>query len=166
MNTSPSIVRINGKQLCYTSNLKVPDMSEIKEALIEASKEGMKVLVTPLTKSKKTFVVSLWSVSGVMLSQMKIYAAPAKSSSPSMWKEILPVFGVFQEIAMIVGALSIITGLIVMVFKKKLGWTIISTAGLVILGCFLVPSAVMLVAIIGKLLNGALENAFDAFTQS
>lgn len=165
-NLAPSIIRINGKQLTYSSDVKIPQISEIKEALAEGAKEGMKILVNPLTKSKNMFVISIWNAAGVMLSQMTVSAQTVgASSSPSMWKEIEPVFGVFQEISMIVGALAIIAGLIIMVFKKKLGWTIISTAGLVVLGCFLVPSAVMLVAIIGKLLNGALTHAFEAFSQ-
>jgi hypothetical protein len=154
VKTSPSIIRINGKQINYAS--------QIEEALNEGSAEGMKVLATPLNTKNKIAIISLWGASGTLLAQFKVEAA----AQPSMWKEIFPVFGVFQEIAMITGALATITGLIIMVFKKKLGFTIISTAGLVVLGCFLVPSAVMLVAIIGKMLNSALINAFEHFQEA
>lgn len=158
MNSCPSIIRINKNQISYTSNLSVFEKS-LHEALAEASKEKMKVMIAPLTKKKGLINISLYGITGIQLISQIIQV------KPSMWKEIMPVFSVFQEIAMVVGALAIITGLIVMVFKRKIGWTIISTAGLVVLGCYLVPSAVMLVAIIGKLLNGALSNAFETFNQ-
>lgn len=158
MNSCPSIIRINKNQISYTSSLCVFEKS-LHEALAEASKEKIKVMITPLTKKKGLINISLYSITGIQLISQMIQV------KPSMWKEIMPVFSVFQEIAMVVGALAIITGLIVMVFKRKIGWTIISTAGLVVLGCYLVPSAVMLVAIIGKLLNGALSNAFETFNQ-
>lgn len=158
MSISPSVIRINGKQICYTSNHEICDLN-ISQSLNEAANEGIRVLVKPIKKNKNTINLSIWSATGIML-----YQAVAKVQ-PSMWKEIIPVFNVFQEIAMVTGALAIITGLIIMIFKRKVGWTIINTAGLVVLGCFLVPSAVMLVAIIGKLLNSALTNAFDAFYQ-
>jgi hypothetical protein len=159
VSVAPSIIRINGNPIYYSPEIKKIEHS-IEEALKVGSEEGMKLLVT---RKGKAAIVSLWSFSGVMLAQTEIHAASMK---PSMWKEISPVFGVFQEIAMVTGSLAVITGLIIMVFKKSLGWTVITTATCVVLGCFLAPSAVMLVAIVGKLLNGALSNAFEAFQQS
>jgi hypothetical protein len=157
VSSSPSVIRINGNPISYSSNLKISEQ-DIKDAIKEAANAGMKILVNP--KGKKAAEVSLYSVSGIMLAQIMV-----TNMRPSMWSELSPIFKVFQEIAMVTGALSVITGLIIMVFNKRLGWTIINTAACVVLGCFLVPSAVMLIAIVGSMLDRAISHAFEAFQQ-
>jgi len=149
VSTLPSIVRINGKQIKYTSN---------PENFTVQNMDAVKVLVKPLNKTTRLFSIGLYTLSGTLLSVTRAHAA-----SPSVWKEISPLFGVFQDISMVVGGLAVMIGLIVMIFKKKIGWAVINTAIVVVLGCFLVPSAVMLIAIIGGSLNTALEHAFEAF---
>jgi hypothetical protein len=101
----------------------------------------------------KVLSISCWITSGILLT------SPA-SAKTSVWNEMQPVFGVFQDLAMVLGAIAIIVGLTIMMFKKNTGWKIASTAGLVVLGVFLVPAVIMLVAIIGGMLNDILQEAF------
>jgi hypothetical protein len=100
----------------------------------------------------KALAISCWILSGVYLT------TPA--SAASVWSEMQPIFRVFQDLAMVLGAIAIIVGLTIMMFKKNTGWQIASTAGLVLLGVFIVPAAVMLLAIIGGMLNDVLAEAF------
>jgi hypothetical protein len=140
------IVRINGVSINeFTGNKKLNDVVE-----------KVRLSWKPKNKKLRQLATFLWVTSASMF-------AKSTQAAPSIWSEMQPVFGVFQDIAMILGALAILTGLIIMVFKKNVGVQVITTAGMVVLGCFLVPAAVMLVAIVGGLLNGALTNVFNNF---
>lgn len=114
--------------------------------------EDIKVIWNP--GKLKQIAITLWISSGIITSTHV-------NAQESVWKQMKPVFGVFQDMAMVLGAIAIIVGLIIMIFRKNIGWRVASTAGLVILGCFLVPSLVMLVAIIGGSLNDILSSAFE-----
>lgn len=138
------IVRINGVAL--------PDASSriIEDFVVESyNKKDIKKL--------KKLSVWLWSISGTMMVQSPTLAA----GTSNLWIQMKPVFGIFQEIGMVLGAFAIISGLIVMIFKRRLATKIISTAAVVVGGVFLVPSIIMLIAIIGSMMNDALTAVFS-----
>lgn len=139
------IVRINGVEL--------PDYSpaEIVENIEKSyTKKDIKKL--------KKLAIWLWSVSGAMLAQTPAFAA---GGTKNLWSEMTPIFGLFQEIGMVLGAFAIIGGLIVMIFKKRAATKIIGTAAIAVGGVFLVPSAILLIAIIGNMMNEALTTVFS-----
>lgn len=139
------IIRINGVSIddFYNKNKLINQFEE----LIPKSKSEVKRL-----KSLATF---LWSVSGTMLFQSKSYA------SSSLWTEMSPIWNVFQDISMIMGAIFLFIGLITFMFKRQVGKKIIVTTAIVVGGCYLVPAALMLVAIIGSMINDTLMNVFE-----
>lgn len=142
------IVRINGVVL--------PDRSaQIMEDFVveNYSKKDIKKL--------KKLNIWLWSMAGTMMAHSPAFAAGTGSSTGNLWIEMKPIFGLFQEIGMVMGAFAIIGGLIVMIFKRKMATKIIGTAAIAVAGVFLVPSAIMLVAIIGSMMNDALTAVFS-----
>lgn len=145
------IIRINGIRM-------LPEMP-----MKNVSQYDVKCAWNPPSKTVKVAAINTWIVASTLLTTAKSHAASTLSSAPSIWSEMLPVFHVFQDISMVLGALAILSGLIIMIFKKSLGWTVVNTSIAVVLGCFLVPAAVMLLAIVGDLLNGSLQKAFEAF---
>lgn len=80
--------------------------------------------------------------------------------STGLWESILPVFRVFQDVAMVVGAIAIFGGLILMLFKKTSGKKFVMNCMMIMAGCFVVPAAIMLLAIIGGMINDALIDVF------
>jgi hypothetical protein len=108
-------------------------------------------------KKLKKLSTWLWGVSGVMLANSHALAA----SNQSMWIQMQPLWATFQQIAMVVGGISLFVGILVFVFKRSLGKSIITTAIVVVGGCFLVPSVIMLIGIVGKMMNDVLVNVFS-----
>lgn len=104
----------------------------------------------------------LWGVSGTMLVNSHAFAA----GSQSMWVQMQPLWSVFQEIAMVVGGIALFVGILTFVFKRSLGKTIVTTALIVVAGCFLVPSAIMLMGIVGKMMNDVLVHVFSGMQNS
>ncbi|QJT70469.1 hypothetical protein [Microcystis phage MaeS] len=141
------IVRING--------VVIPERS------IELSPEVIREVYTKKDiKMLKKLNIWLWSVAGTMMAQSPAFAATGGGSG-NLWIEMKPIFGLFQEIGMVLGAFAIIGGLIVMIFKKRVATKIIGTAAIAVGGVFLVPSAIMLLAIVGSMLNDALTAVFS-----
>lgn len=138
------IVRINGIELLDRTPLLLDDVVE------SYTKKDIKKL--------KKLAVWLWGISGTLMSQSPALAA---GKTNNLWVEMKPIFGLFQEIGMVIGAFAIIGGLIIMIFKKRLATQIIGTAAIVVGGVFLVPSAIMLIAIIGGMMNDALTAVFS-----
>lgn len=142
------IVRINGVEL--------PDRTEaiVEEFVVEnyTKKE---------IKSLKKLNTWLWTTTGVLMSGNNAFAAATGGTHNNLWLEMKPIFGLFQELGMVLGALAIIGGLIVMIFKKRAATKIIGTAAIAVGGVFLVPSAIMLIAIIGSMMNDALTTVFS-----
>jgi len=112
-------------------------------------------------KKLKKLSVWLWSISGTMLAQTPTFAAEVATHTSNLWLEMKPIFSLFQEIGMVLGAFAIIGALIVMIFKKRTATKIIGTAAIAVGGVFLVPSAIMLIAIIGNMMNDALTAVFS-----
>lgn len=142
------IVRINGVELVDYSPVV------IEELVVESYKKKD-------IKKLKKLSLWLWSISGTMLAQTQAFAAGTGVSN-NLWIEMKPIFGLFQEIGMVLGAFAIIAGLIVMIFRKRMATKIIGTAAIAVGGVFLVPSAIMLIAIIGSLMNDALTSVFSS----
>jgi hypothetical protein len=134
------IVKINGVPLEM-----YPRICDIDEVIVV--KKGVNT-------NLKKIAVTLWTVSAAMLVKSKAYA-------DGFYEEIQPLFYVFQEMALGIGALAIIAGLVLLVFKKRWGQITLKTTAFIVGGVFLVPSVLMLLAIIGTYLNDALYEALQ-----
>jgi hypothetical protein len=137
------IIRINGEII--QKPLELVDF----ESFLPKNKQEMK-------KFRK-LAVWLWGVSGTMLVNSHAFAA----GNQSMWIQMQPLWATFQQIAMVVGGIALFVGIITFVFKRSLGKTIVTTALIVVAGCFLVPSAIMLMGIVGQMMNNVLVNVFS-----
>jgi len=102
----------------------------------------------------RRLAITLWGFSGVLFAKAQAFAAD--STGTGLWDGMFPMFQLFQEVAMVIGALAIMAGLAMLVFRKRWGVVTIKTAAIVTGGVFLVPAAVMLLAIIGTLFNDRL----------
>lgn len=140
------IVRINGVEL-------VDNPVRVMEEFVAENYKKKDI------KKLKKLAVWLWSISGTMLAQTPAFAA--SGATGNLWIQMKPIFGLFQEIGMVIGAFAIIAGLIVMIFRKRLATKIIGVAAIAVGGVFLVPSAIMLIAIIGSMMNDALTAVFS-----
>lgn len=139
------IIRINGTVL-EQKPLELVDF----EPFLPKNKQEMK-------KFKK-LATWLWGISGTMLVNNHAFAA---SNGQSMWTQFQPLWNTFQEIAMVIGGLALFVGIITFVFKRSLGKSIMMTAAVVVGGCFLVPSAIMIIGIIGQMMNHVLVGVFE-----
>ncbi|PAD70701.1 hypothetical protein CHH83_02535 [Bacillus sp. 7586-K] len=138
------IIRINGTELeSFTPSLS---SINLKEYLPKSKKEAKKI---------KKLSIWLWSLSGTMFLNNQAYAAS------DIWIKMQPLWSVFQDIAMVIGGIAIFSGLLIFYFKRNLGKSVIVSSALVIGGCFLVPSLIMLIAIIGNLMNDVLMDVFQ-----
>jgi hypothetical protein len=137
------IIRINGEII--QKPLELVDF----ESFLPKNKQEMK-------KFRK-LAVWLWGVSGTMLVNNHAFAA----GSSSMWIKMQPLWATFQQIAMVVGGIALFVGILTFVFKRSLGKSIITTAIVVVAGCFLVPSAIMLIGIVGQMMNDVLVDVFS-----
>jgi hypothetical protein len=137
------IIRINGEII--QKPLELVDF----ESFLPKNKQEMK-------KFRK-LAVWLWGVSGTMLVNNHAFAA----GGASMWIKMQPLWATFQQIAMVVGGIALFVGILTFVFKRSLGKSIITTAIVVVAGCFLVPSAIMLIGIVGQMMNDVLVDVFS-----
>ncbi|MGJ9460145.1 hypothetical protein [Oceanobacillus sp. CF4.6] len=101
----------------------------------------------------KAFALTLWTTSGLLFTQ--------KAHAESFYESMQPLTHVFQDIALGLGILFALSGFILLGFKKRAGTATLKTTALVVGGVFLVPSILMLVAIVGTMLNEALVEAFQ-----
>ncbi|MED3792354.1 hypothetical protein P4571_07855 [Niallia alba] len=139
------IIRINGVKIPQTPRYDIMDFTPY---VPKNKKEA---------KNMKKLATWLWGISGVMFTQSKALAA---GNSTTIWQSIQPMWSVFQDIALTLGSIGVFCGLIVFLFKRNVGKQVVITSVLVAGGCFLVPAAMMLVAIIGHMLNDVLSDAF------
>jgi hypothetical protein len=138
------IIRINGEII--QKPLELVDF----ESFLPKNKQEMKKL--------KKLATWLWGISGTMLVNSHAFAA---GNSQSMWIQMQPLWATFQQIAMVVGGIALFVGILTFVFKRSLGKTIVTTALIVVAGCFLVPSAIMLMGIVGQMMNNVLVDVFS-----
>lgn len=101
----------------------------------------------------RSFAIGLWTISGMAITQT-VHAQ-------SFYDSMRPLTEVFQDIALGMGILFALAGFILLGFKRRAGTATLKTTAMVVGGVFLVPSILMLVAIIGTMLNEALVEAFQ-----
>ncbi|RDW16509.1 hypothetical protein CWR48_15800 [Oceanobacillus arenosus] len=111
------------------------------------------VIVLMKSNKIKKFAMMVWTASGVLFAQ-SVHAE-------SFYESMRPLTHVFQDIALGLGILFALAGFILLGFKRRMGTTTLKTTAMVVGGVFLVPSLLMLVAIVGTLLNEALTEAFQ-----
>lgn len=107
----------------------------------------------------KKLVPWLWGVSGSVMAGNVVFAEEGNTTE-SLWTSMMPVFKVFQDISMVLGAIALFSGLIIMMFKKTEGRKFVMTSAMVIAGCFVVPAVIMLIAIVGGIINDTLIDVF------
>jgi magnesium-transporting ATPase (P-type) len=124
--------------------------------------DGDSVLVVKksMNPKLKKLAMTLWTVSGSFFTLYKT------SAETGLWEDMQPLIWIFQEMALGLGVLAIIAGLILLVVKKRWGQVTLKTTAIIILGVFLIPSALMLLAIIGTYLNDALYTALQKIREA
>lgn len=142
------ILKINGQIVNPYPPVSL-EFVEIKPLIPKSRKEARKM---------KKLATTLWGISGSILINSPTFAA---ENSASIWNQFQPLWSVFQEMSMIIGGIAIFVGLLVFLFKRNVGKNVITTAVIVVAGCYLVPSAIMLVAIIGSMMNDVLSGVFN-----
>lgn len=143
------IIKINGISISDYANtdlIKIPNEKEFVNIL-----EKLKL---------KQIAITLFTATLTLNSKVVLATSGTSVSKFSMWESMRPLFGVLSDLMMSIGGVAIIIGLVTAIFNKRIGTKIVITTCIAVLACFLVPSALMLVAIIGDALNDALENAF------
>lgn len=108
-------------------------------------------------KKLKRIAITLWTLSGSFFAK----AAMAATNSGSFYQQMQPLYHVFQDMALGLGGLSLLCGLVLMVVKRRWGTMTLKTTAIIVAGVFLVPSGLMLLAIIGTMLNDSLWQAFN-----
>lgn len=111
------------------------------------------LLIIQKSNKIKGFAFTLWTSSGIL------YTPAAHAAN--FYDSMKPLTNVFQDIALGLGILFSLAGFILLGFRKRWGETTLKTTGTVVLGVFLVPSILMLIAIVGTMLNEALTDAFE-----
>jgi membrane-associated PAP2 superfamily phosphatase len=129
------IIRINGREIA-----PLPLMQEEEMIVI---KKGMNPVLKPLA-------ITLWTTAASFASK-----ANAAAASP-LWDGTKPLIYLFQDVAMFLGVLAILAGLILLAVKKRWGTATLKITAFVILGVFLAPSLILLIAIIGNQLDEAM----------
>jgi hypothetical protein len=139
------IIKINGSVI-EEKPLEIINL----EQFLPKNKKEMKKL--------KKLSTWLWSVSGSLFANSHAFAA---GTNTSLWSQMQPLWSIFQDIALTIGGLALFIGIITFMFKRNLGKSIVMTAIIAVGGCFLVPSALMLLAIVGHMLNESLMHVFQ-----
>lgn len=139
------IVKVNGQYL-MTIGEDRPDMFE----------EEMLVIGRGFNTELKKIAIAFWSLSASLFAKSKVYAAAPTGSSGQLWEEMKPLLYFFQDLAMFAGTLAIIAGIILLVVKRRWGIATLKTSAFAVIGIFLVPSAVLLLAILGMFLDDSL----------
>jgi membrane-associated PAP2 superfamily phosphatase len=111
------------------------------------------VVVVKKSNKLKKFALTLWTTSGLMFAKT--------TQAETFYENMQPLTYTFQDIALGLGILSALAGFILLGVKKRWGAATLKTTALVVGGVFLVPSLLMLVAIVGTMLNEAFVEAFQ-----
>jgi hypothetical protein len=139
-------VRINGQPL---------------ECLPTVNEDGILVLRNGINPKLKKIAITLWTVSGSLFTK-----SVAAASNGSFYERMQPLYHVLQEFALGLGGLALLTGIIMLAFKKRWGKSTLKVTSFVIGGVFLIPSAMLLLAIIGIMLNDAMYEAFKGIREA
>jgi hypothetical protein len=126
--------------------------------------DEMIVIGKGVNSKLKRMAITLWTLSASFM--VKSNALAADVSSSSLWVQMKPLMYFFQDMAMVFGVLAIIAGLILLVVKKRWGVTTLKVSAFVVLGVFLVPSAVLLLAILGMFLDDSLTSVLNGIREA
>jgi hypothetical protein len=126
--------------------------------------DEMIVIGKGVNSKLKRMAITLWTLSASLM--VKSNALAADVSSSSLWVQMKPLMYFFQDMAMVFGVLAIIAGLILLVVKKRWGVTTLKVSAFVVLGVFLVPSAVLLLAILGMFLDDSLTSVLNGIREA
>lgn len=144
---SEIVIRINGNIINQTKQHNIQIENEFNYVL---------------KKSKlKRIAITMFIASCSLYSKIAFAASNTTIQKFTIWQSLQPVYDIFADLAMSIGSLGIIIGLVTAIFNKRLGIKVALTTTWAILGCFLVPSGVTLVAIVGHLINDTLIDAFN-----
>jgi hypothetical protein len=145
------IVKVNGQYLMTVGEKNCPE-------------EEVIVIGRGFNYKLKKMAISLWTLSASFM--VKSTALAADTTSSSLWIQMKPLIYFFQDMAMVFGVLAIIAGLILLVVKKRWGVTTLKVSAFVVLGIFLVPSAVLLLAILGMFLDDSLTSVLNGIREA
>ncbi|TRY23695.1 hypothetical protein FOI68_20765 [Brevibacillus sp. LEMMJ03] len=132
------IVRINGVPLTSTIG----------------TKQAAVVLPNPKLRQLAT---TLWTVAGAMLTTPALADTGSMASVLKLWGSFSPMFGTIQGLALVIGTLGLLVGIVIVIFQRRVGRMTLMTAGGIILGTALVPSMVLLLYFLGAMLNDAVQ---------
>ena len=111
------------------------------------------LVIVKRSNKLKVFALTLWTSSGILVTQT-VHA-------DTFYENMQPLTYTFQDIALGLGILFALAGFILLGFRRRWGEATLKTTALVVGGVFLVPSMLMLIAIVGTMLNDALTDAFQ-----
>src|SRR5690625_1970020 len=109
------------------------------------------LVIVKRSNKLKVFALTLWTSSGILVTQT-VHA-------DTFYENMQPLTYTFQDIALGLGILFALAGFILLGFRRRWGEATLKTTALVVGGVFLVPSMLMLIAIVGTMLNDALTDA-------
>ncbi len=113
------------------------------------------ICVIKKSNKLKAFALSLWTGSGILFANQHAHAG-------SFYDSMKPLTETFQDIALGMAIIFSLAGFILLGFRRRWGETTLKTTAVVVIGVFLVPSILMLIAIVGTMLNDALGDAFHS----
>ncbi|WP_051567363.1 hypothetical protein [Brevibacillus borstelensis] len=114
------------------------------------------VVVKPNPKLRQ-LAITLWTFAGSLLTQPVLASSGSMESVLKLWGSFDPMFGTIQGLALVIGTLGLLAGIVIVIFQRRIGRMTLMTAGGVILGTALVPSMVLLLYFLGAMLNDAVQ---------
>jgi hypothetical protein len=140
------IVRLNGQFFMEIGSVPQGEVFVIKKGI---------------NPKLKTLAATLWSLSGTMFAKAQVYAA-----SGELWEQGQPLIYFFQDMAMFLGVFAIIAGLILLAVKKRWGVATLKVTSFIVIGAFMAPAALMLLAILGHHFNDALTEVLSQMREN
>lgn len=101
--------------------------------------------------------ITLWTFAGSLLTSPALANSGSMESVLTLWGSFSPMFGTIQGLALVIGTLGLLAGIVIVIFQRRVGRMTLMTAGGIILGTALVPSMVLLLYFLGAMLNDAIQ---------
>lgn len=123
---------------------------------LQRQPKELKVVVRPNPKLRR-LAITLWSVAGSLATSPVFADSGSMSAVLKLWGSFDPMFGTIQGLALVIGTLGLLAGIVIVIFQRRIGRMTLMTAGGMILGTALVPSLVLLLYFLGAMLNDAVQ---------
>ncbi|MBY0053004.1 hypothetical protein H7K32_15240 [Brevibacillus agri] len=123
---------------------------------LQRQSQELKVVVRPNPKLRR-LAITLWSVAGSLATSPVFADSGSMSAVLKLWGSFDPMFGTIQGLALVIGTLGLLAGIVIVIFQRRIGRMTLMTAGGMILGTALVPSLVLLLYFLGAMLNDAVQ---------